>query len=158
VEFLQKFGWTMVWDIAVPSTHTVGIFMGSTGAARWRIAGIDSQITTGKWSEWVEFRIGERTLSVQELPGLPETFQLAQNYPNPFNPTTTIRFELLSRTPVRLTVHNTLGQEVATLVDETLESGVFETVWDATGMASGTYLYRLTSDGIVQAKKMLLVK
>ena len=104
-----------------------------------------------------------------ELPGLPETFLLHQNYPNPFsaeggsafggNPSSTpIRFELLSRTPVRLTVYDLLGREVATLVNETLESGGYETTWDASGMASGTYFYRLMTNGLVQTKKMVLLR
>ena len=97
-------------------------------------------------------------LSVREVDGLPETFRLHQNYPNPFNPSTTIRFELLARTPVRLTVYDLLGREVAVLVNETLESGGYETTWDASGMPSGTYFYRLTSGTFVQTKKMVLLK
>ena len=98
------------------------------------------------------------TLSVRELPGLPESFRLHQNYPNPFNPSTTIRFELMARTPVRLAVYDLLGREMKLLVNETLEAGIFEETWDASGMPSGTYFYRLTSDTFVQTKRMVLVK
>ncbi|MEK7512717.1 MAG: T9SS type A sorting domain-containing protein [Patescibacteria group bacterium] len=98
------------------------------------------------------------TLSVKELPGLPESFRLDQNYPNPFNPSTVIRFEVLSSKFVMLKVYNSIGQEVATLVNEKLNAGKYEATWDARGIPSGTYFYRLMSDEFVQTKKMVLLK
>lgn len=157
-EFLEKFGWEAVVDVYVPPLNAASFGMNSTGSARWRVAAVDSQGVGGKWAEWVEFRVGERILSVQELPGMPESFRLAQNYPNPFNPTTTIRFELFESAPVKLVVVNTLGQEVATLVDDQLGVGKYEVTWDGKGLPSGAYFYRLTSNGLVQTRRMVLVK
>ena len=81
---------------------------------------------------------------------VPETFELSQNYPNPFNPSTTIRYGLPSRSHVTLTVFNTLGQQVATLVQGEQEAGFHESVFDASGLASGVYLYRLTAGSYVE--------
>jgi hypothetical protein len=88
----------------------------------------------------------------------PGTFALEQNYPNPFNPSTTICYGLPSRSHVSLTVFNTLGQKVATLVQGEQEAGYHELVFDASGLASGVYLYRLQAGEFVQTKWLLLLR
>ncbi len=88
----------------------------------------------------------------------PRSFTLEQNYPNPFNPTTTIRFSVPQSGFVTLKVYNLLGQEVATLVNEQLAAGTFAADFNAAPLASGTYVYRLSADGFVQARKMVLMK
>jgi WD40 repeat protein len=87
-----------------------------------------------------------------------ESIFLAQNYPNPFNPSTTIRYGLPSRSHVTLTVFNALGQQVATLVEGEQEAGFHEAVFDASGLASGVYLYRLTAGSFVDTRKLILVR
>ena len=94
----------------------------------------------------------------EELRGVPATYVLAQNYPNPFNPSTIIRYGLPSRSHVTLTVFNTLGQQVAVLQDGEQEAGYHEAVFDASGLASGVYVYRLTAGDFVQARKLILVR
>jgi hypothetical protein len=89
---------------------------------------------------------------------IPEGFSLSQNYPNPFNPTTTIEFSIPKASRVTLTIYNMLGQEVTTLVSGQLGAGHYSTPFDATKLASGTYIYRLTADNFVTASKMLLLK
>ncbi len=93
--------------------------------------------------------------SASEVPG---SFGLDQNYPNPFNPGTSIRYEVPRASWVSLKVYNALGQEVATLVNETRPAGAFTARFDAWNLASGVYFYRLQAGGFIQAKEMLLLK
>jgi hypothetical protein len=89
---------------------------------------------------------------------IPQVVTLSQNYPNPFNPVTTIHYSIPSRTLVRLKVIDVLGRELETLVDEAREAGRHSATWDAAGVASGVYFYRLELDGrVVQTRKMILV-
>jgi hypothetical protein len=95
---------------------------------------------------------------VADRPGVPQVYALQQNYPNPFNPTTKIAFSLPSQLKVELVVYNILGQKVATLVDETLKAGGHEVPFDASRLASGMYLYRITAGQFTSVKKMMLLK
>jgi hypothetical protein len=94
----------------------------------------------------------------QDLAAMPSSFSLEQNYPNPFNPSTTIRFGLAGRARVTLSVFNMLGQRVATLVEGEREAGYHSVNFDASGLASGVYLYRLTAGEHVQARKLILLR
>jgi len=89
---------------------------------------------------------------------IPAEFNLLQNYPNPFNPSTTLRYGLPERGRVTLTVFNTLGQEVSTLVNEEQEAGYHEVRFDGASLASGVYFYRLKSGNFVETKKFALVR
>jgi hypothetical protein len=91
-------------------------------------------------------------------PRSPETFQLLQNYPNPFNPTTTIRYALPSRAQVILTVFNTLGQQVATLVNESEDAGFHDVRYDGSSIASGVYFYQLRAGEYVATKSLMVVR
>jgi hypothetical protein len=83
---------------------------------------------------------------------------LEQNYPNPFNPSTTIRFSIPVETEVRLNVYNTLGQEVAEIINGRLKEGYHEVDFDAVNLTSGIYFYRLEADKFVDVKKMIIIK
>ncbi len=88
----------------------------------------------------------------------PKTFML-QNYPNPFNPTTVISYQLPVTGFVNLTVYNALGQNVRTLVNDKQQAGRHSVTFDASGLTSGVYVYRLsTSAGVTIAKKMIVLK
>jgi len=89
---------------------------------------------------------------------IPQSFSLKQNYPNPFNPTTTIAFDVPEERHVRVAVYNSLGAEVAVLVDEVLAAGRYTRTFDATGLPSGTYVYRLMAGDYVQTERMTLSK
>jgi hypothetical protein len=103
--------------------------------------------------------ITDNALSVGELrPGLPAAYELGNNYPNPFNPTTVVDYQLPVAGSVRLVVHDMLGREVAVLVNDRKEPGTYSATWDARGLASGVYLYRIQSGNFTQSKKMLLMK
>jgi uncharacterized membrane protein len=98
------------------------------------------------------------TTGVNEPGQQPESFKLEQNYPNPFNPTTTIRYSVATGGAVSLKVYNTLGQEVATLVNGNVAPGDHTATFDATRLSSGVYMYKLTSGNSVETRKMLLLK
>lgn len=93
----------------------------------------------------------------------PGGFVLRQNYPNPFNPTTTIDYVLPVRSRVSLEIFNTLGQKIRTLVEATQPAGAQRISWDGrdengAAVTSGIYLYKLRAGGIVQSRKMILLR
>jgi hypothetical protein len=103
-------------------------------------------------------RVTVTTTGVGEDPSTPSAFALHQNYPNPFNPKTVISYQSPVASRVRLVVYDMLGREVATLMDGMMGPGRHEVPFDATGLASGIYMYRLTAGERVESRKMLLMK
>ncbi|HEX9006627.1 MAG TPA: DUF3160 domain-containing protein, partial [Bacteroidota bacterium] len=98
---------------------------------------------------------------VEATPGdpvLPRQIALWQNFPNPFNPVTTISFELPAAGPVRLTVFDMLGRQVALLINEPLPPGRHLVRFDGAALASGVYAYRLEAGGRQMARTMVLVR
>jgi len=95
---------------------------------------------------------------VDESPAVVNEFALEQNYPNPFNPSTTISFKLTATQFVTLKVFNALGEEVSTLVNGNLNQGLHSVSFNANGLSSGFYIYRLESGNQVQVRKMMLLK
>ncbi len=89
---------------------------------------------------------------------LPGRVELNQNYPNPFNPTTEISYDLPRSTQVTLTVYDMLGRKVRTLVDARQSAGTHSVTFEAQGLSSGVYLYRLKTDGVSRTHKMMLMK
>lgn len=101
----------------------------------------------------------------EDLASQPGTFNLSQNYPNPFNAGTAIRYNLQQRSEVELTIYNTLGQKVETLVSGLQPAGAYEIRWQPSGLASGTYVYRLETQDVgengrrlVEVRKLVLLK
>jgi hypothetical protein len=96
----------------------------------------------------------------------PTAYALEQNYPNPFNPTTNIRYQMSEIGYLKLAVYDMLGREVAVLVNERKEAGVYSVTWNAAGIASGMYVYRMevrdpsagSGKGYVQSRTLLLLK
>ena len=83
---------------------------------------------------------------------------MEQNYPNPFNPSTTISYSIPKDGRVRIIVYNLLGQVVKTLVNEYKEAGINTVKFHSEGLSSGTYFYTLELDGLVQTKKLTVLK
>ena len=98
------------------------------------------------------------TVDVREQTSVPQSFVLSQNYPNPFNPSTRIDYAISRTGNVSLKVYNALGQDMATLVDETLAAGRYSATFDATTLPSGVYFFRLEAGTFVESKKMILLK
>ena len=100
------------------------------------------------YSESVEVNIG----------GTAVAFALGQNYPNPFNPSTTVKYDLPVNANVRLSVFNSLGQNVATIVNGAVEAGSHTVTFDAHGLASGVYFCWIQAGSYVAVKKMSLIR
>ena len=113
---------------------------------------------------YAKINLGNIFVGVKKINSeIPQNFSLSQNYPNPFNPTTTIRFAIPSNdkretSNVKIIVYNALGSEIQTLVNEQLQPGTYEAVWDGTNYASGIYFYTIKAGNYVDSKKMVLVK
>ena len=100
---------------------------------------------------------------IVEINTAPTNYELSQNYPNPFNPSTMIRYTIPSNlsgqiSRVIIKVYDILGNEVETLVNENKEPGMYEIEFNAQSLTSGTYIYRITADSFVEAKKMILIR
>ena len=89
---------------------------------------------------------------------IPNGINLEQNYPNPFNPSTKITYTIPELSFITLKVYNVLGKEVSTLVSEEKEAGKYSVEFDAKGLPSGIYFYRLQAGDFVETKKMVLMK
>jgi hypothetical protein len=100
----------------------------------------------------------EESVETEIVALIPREHILGNAYPNPFNPSTTIRYEISERTRVVLRVLDLLGRPVATLVDEEKLPGEYQVKWDASGLATGFYLYRLQAGEFLQTKKLLLLR
>jgi hypothetical protein len=89
---------------------------------------------------------------------VPNEFKLIQNYPNPFNPSTTIKYQIPNAGIVVLKVYNTLGKEVATLVNAEKPAGSYDIEFNASALSSGIYFYKLQIGNFVETKKMILLR
>jgi hypothetical protein len=85
-------------------------------------------------------------------------FILHQNYPNPFNPITTIRYSLSNASQVSLIIYNTIGQEVATLVNERQSVGNYGVNFDAGHLSSGVYFYKIIAGSFIKSRKMIVMR
>lgn len=107
----------------------------------------------------VQFKTKQAVTAVEQSNvAIPKNFNLYQSYPNPFNPSATIEYDVPAEAFVKIAVYNTMGQEVATLVQGRQFAGHHATTFDATNFPSGVYYYKLEAGGFVQTKKMILMK
>lgn len=103
----------------------------------------------------------DSTVGINQISSeVPEGYKLYQNYPNPFNPSTNIRFDLSKTTDVKLSVYDITGREISVLVNEKLNVGSYEYLFNSTGLSSGVYIYKLSIAGSQRAffNKMILIK
>ncbi len=104
-------------------------------------------------------------LAVAQTEDVPRSCDLDQNFPNPFNPFTIIKYTIggnrgwgIGISDVSLVVYDLLGREAAVLVNERKAPGTYEVQFDASALASGVYVYRLTAGSFVESRKMILLK
>ena len=135
-------------DVIVPDTALIAIFIAGNGG--FPNVGSKFFVDDLSWSN---------TSDVMELGnGIPNEFALMQNYPNPFNPSTKIRYSLPEVSFASITIYDMLGNEVATLINDEQAAGSYEVDFNATGLSSGMYFYKLQAGSFIETKKMLLLK
>jgi hypothetical protein len=117
---------------------------------------LSSQVGTQLTVDEAGFIYGPSDVSDNEK--FPEEFELYQNFPNPFNPSTIIKYSIPTSEFVSLIVYDMLGKEVATLVNEEQSAGNYEVDFNAAGLSSGIYFYKLTAGSFVETKKMILMR
>ncbi len=106
----------------------------------------------------IYFLANEILVSVDNEPDIPSEYAIFQNYPNPFNFATTIQYSVPQRNNVTLKVYDILGNELALLINEEKEQGVYTVNFDANNLASGMYLYHIQAGAFIDTKKMILLK
>jgi hypothetical protein len=114
---------------------------------------LHADAASAKWDEIITLV----SVEDQESPG-PQTFQLEQNYPNPFNPSTVINYRIPQASFVTLKLYDLLGREVSTLVNTYQSAGEYRVEFDASGLPTGTYFYRLWNGENTAIRKLLLVR
>ncbi|HET6272650.1 MAG TPA: T9SS type A sorting domain-containing protein [Bacteroidota bacterium] len=127
----------------------------SPGTLYYRLKQIDLDGSV-HYTDAVEVVVGALTGTGEQ--DVPRVFSLSQNYPNPFNPSTIIRYTLPKESSVSLRVYNLLGQEVAVLAEGLQKAGEYQVQLDAGNLASGTYLYRLSTDDFASSRKLIVLR
>jgi hypothetical protein len=102
--------------------------------------------------------INNPLVDIKDEPVKPKKYALEQNYPNPFNPATNIKFSLAKSGYVKLEVYNLIGQKVAEVVNGNMNAGVHQVNFDAEGLSSGVYVYKLTTPEFTSSKKLVIMK
>ncbi len=161
------------WSLLASTPNTYYVDAGETGATFqdcvdctpifYKLKAVDLAGNKSGYSDTVTFnqrRGGQEKIAQNAVsPGmLPDHFVLFQNYPNPFNPTTTIQFGLPEKSKVQITVYNITGEFVTTLANGEYPAGYHQVTFDASGLASGIYLYRFKAGEFVQIRKMMVLK
>ena len=143
-------------------TPTSGVFFGDyINVAAWNreVRPIWMRLQSGELSVWTALVYDSTSITSVEDNGFePDNFTLFQNYPNPFNPSTTISYQLPMQEYVTIKVYDVLGNEVETLFAGQAPAGVREVNFNASGLSSGIYFYRIDAGNFHQQKKMILLK
>jgi subtilisin-like proprotein convertase family protein len=142
----------------IPEAALAG-FNGLSPNGAWILSITDNAtIDTGYLKAWCITLTYELIVGGVQTITIPNYYALGQNYPNPFNPVTKISYALPKAGNVELKVYDILGREVATLVNEVKQPGIYNIDFNASNLASGIYFYRLESGSFVDVKKMVVVK
>lgn len=168
----NNFGWAIGYD----SSGVGGILKSTDGGNSWEVekGNLSSKLNSLFIKDNYGWAVGENGLILrttnagptwidEENKTLPTEFALEQNYPNPFNPTTKIKYSMPSNvkgetSKVILKIYDVLGREVAALVNEAKQPGVYEIEFNASKLPSGVYFYQLRAGSFIQTRKMLLLR
>jgi hypothetical protein len=137
-------------------TNTFKLLRGlPPGKYYWTVQTVDNELSGSLFAPVDSFTVG--IVDTSTLP-IPTKTTLSQNYPNPFNPTTAIGYQLSTVSYATLKVYDVLGREVATLVNEVKQPGTYTVQWNAIGMASGVYFYRLQAGSFTETRKLVVLR
>jgi hypothetical protein len=139
------------------SDSTLANNLNGISSAQFRVRVRDNQNNWSMWSDPVNIKLNNQSITNSSLDPV-TSFNLSQNFPNPFNPSTNIKYSVSQLSTVEIKVFDILGSEVATLVNEEKEPGVFTVTFDASTFASGVYFYQLKAGEFISTKKMILLK
>ena len=163
----------VTWSAPVNLTNTPNLDERYPSISRWNETGFinmtwqeDTQPGSAAFTDnaplsrarQVFYKLPVPPVGVDEQNGTPNAFHLSQNYPNPFNPETKIDYRVGQAGLVTIKVYNTLGQEVATLLNENLNPGQYQVTFAGNNLPSGVYVYKMTAGSYVESKKMVLMK
>ncbi len=159
-------GWTLGYEFVASVNHPTNSWTDEDAVTNvgnrtlyYRITAVDNTQNESAYSNEVNIYAKIPKLTRNEDGQKINEFELRPNYPNPFNPTTTFAFALPESLPVRLTIFDLTGRQVAELINEELPAGRYEIPFDASSLASGVYLYRLSAgQDFIQTRKMILLK
>lgn len=142
------------------NTWTFGYFDISAAAGQTVEIGFRADAANSVWSYLYldDVTIFTSLTGIEDKKETPHNFTLAQNFPNPFNPKTNIEYSVANNQHVTIKVYNILGNEVAILVNEKKEAGTYLAEFKSNELPSGLYFYRMETGGLVQTKKMMLIK
>lgn len=146
---------TAVWTATGGTIDSTGLYTAGTQLGTFTVTASD---VSGQVQGQAVVKIVPETFVRDEGRFLPNEFRLHQNYPNPFNPETTIRFDVKERTSVVLRVHDMLGRDVLSLVDDEYDPGRYSVTFDASRFSTGLYIYRIQMGSFSESKKMVFLK
>ena len=167
---------TVLFAYVSDTVYTIAVGLVGSQQYHWKVIAEDTSKVKAESGAIFMFSTSQVASNVSDLNSrlIPSEFGLSQNYPNPFNPSTTIQFALAKESHVKFEIYNQLGERIATLVDETRQAGYYSEQFNATGLASGIYFYRLqarptdggqagdpsagSGHGFVATKKLLLLR
>ncbi len=155
-----EFQWAITYNGSLSSSFSVdrGVVVTVDNNGYVYSAGNSWENSSNTGSDFVVIKYIQTPTSLEWETEIPVSYKLSQNYPNPFNPSTTISFSLPNEEFVSLKVFNTLGEEISELVNETKPAGNYEINFNAAGLSSGVYLYKLIANEFSVSKKMILIK
>jgi aldose sugar dehydrogenase len=143
------------WDITESESILIGRNFGVTTDIQ---TGPNGNLYVVSLTNGAIYEITGRTGFQKDESNVIHSFTLLQNYPNPFNPSTTIKYSIAESEFVTLKVYDVLGREVATLINKNMDAGSYEIKFEAAGLMSGFYIYKLSAGTYSESRKMMLLK
>lgn len=143
-----------------PLTTINSAFTGISSAGYWKLRINDvSGLQTGQLMAWGLQMNNSQVIGIQNISNeVPAKFELGQNYPNPFNPVTNFKIQVPKQGNVKIILFDITGKEVKVLLNQNLNAGVYNVDLDASNLSSGTYFYKMETNGFTDVKKMIVVK